>query len=119
LNEGDNELPDLLPEREKHRPLWVRVLCVAGAVALFAAGVVGWLTPVVTGIPFYIGGVVLLAVASERARVWVNGMERRFPRGLRLKLRQGMRRIPIKSIQNMAASPPERGAREEKVQGGV
>jgi hypothetical protein len=60
-------------------PLWKRVLCVIGAVILFALGIVGWLIPVVTGIPFYALGLVLLGISSQRVREWINHAERRLP----------------------------------------
>lgn len=89
---SDLELPDLLPPRPP-KPIWTRTLYVAGAVVCFALGVVGWLIPVVTGVPFYIAGLVLLAAASERARGWINHAERRkLPLSWRLKFRAALER---------------------------
>ena len=85
------ELPDLLPSRVK-RALWVRALCVAGAVVCFALGVVGWLIPVVTGLPFYAIGLLLLGMASGRVARWINRMDRRLPLAVRIKLRKWTRR---------------------------
>ena len=119
MSEDEHDLPDLLPVRKRKHPLAVRVLCIAGAAVLFVLGIVFWLVPVITGIPFYIAAAVLLAVGSERARGWVNSLERKLPRRFRLKLRRGMRKIPIKAIQDMAGPPPAREQREEKVPGGV
>jgi hypothetical protein len=118
MTEGEEELPDLLPARKKERSLAFRVLCIVGAIVLFVLGIVFWLVPVITGIPFYIAAAVLLAVASERARGWVNSLERKLPRGFRIKLRRGMRKIPIRSIQDMAASTPAREEQKEKVPSG-
>jgi uncharacterized membrane protein YbaN (DUF454 family) len=70
----------------------VRVVLVAGALACFVAGVVGWLIPVVTGLPFYAAGLVLLGMASERLRAWINRGERRLPGSLRRGLRTFARR---------------------------
>ena len=89
------ELPDLLPTLVK-RPLWVRALCVAGAVVCFVLGVIGWLIPLVTGLPFYAAGLLLLGMASSRVAQWVNRMDRRLPFGVRVKLRKWTRRRPAK-----------------------
>jgi hypothetical protein len=121
VSEHKSDLPDLLPERAKRRPLWLRILCVAGAIVLFVAGIVGWLVPVVTGIPFYVGGVILLAVASERVREWVNRLERGFPHRLRLKLRQWVEKLRGKKSGSPDSKPHDsaRETREDKVRGGV
>jgi uncharacterized membrane protein YbaN (DUF454 family) len=70
------------------------VLCVIGAVILFALGIVGWLIPVVTGIPFYALGLVLLGMSSQRVREWINHAERRLPIHWRRRLRATLRRLP-------------------------
>jgi hypothetical protein len=88
----NRELPDLLPVDGRHRPLWLRLLCLAGALVCLALGVVGWLVPVVTGIPFYAAAAVLLAIASDRARLSINALERRFPYRVRVLLRNWLGR---------------------------
>lgn len=90
--DGFDELPDLIDRRVHPRPVWVRVLALAGAIACFALGMVGWLIPVITGLPFYAVGLVLLAVASDRVGSWINRLERRLPRALRLRLRAAFHR---------------------------
>jgi uncharacterized membrane protein YbaN (DUF454 family) len=92
----DTETPDLLPdllrcERTDHSLGW-RALWIAGAVLCFAAGVVGWLVPVITGVPFYIAGLVLLAKAVPPVGHKVNAWERRLPLKWRLVLRPKYRR---------------------------
>ena len=87
----DRDPPDLLRELEHHRPFWVRVLCFAGAGVFFVLGIVGWLIPVLTGIPFYVAGLALLALASDSARHLINRLERRLPRRLRWAVRRGVR----------------------------
>jgi Flp pilus assembly protein TadB len=94
-------LPDLLKKTARRRPLWQRVLLVAGAVLAFLAGIVGWLIPAVTGLPFYVVGFVLLAMASTRVRLWINRVERRLPHRWRQRLRNGVRKIPSKKLQAM------------------
>lgn len=83
---GDS-LPDLIPRRPGEA-FWRRLWCLTGAVACFALGVVFWLIPVVTGIPFYVAGLLLLGMASERARQWINRLERRLPLAWRRRLRR-------------------------------
>ena len=62
-------------------------MAAAGCIVL---GIVGWLVPVVTGLPFYAAALVLLAVASERVRGWINRLERRLPRAVRRALRRAV-----------------------------
>lgn len=101
-----SDLPDLLPVHHR-RPLWVRLLCLLGALVCLVLGVVGWLIPVVTGIPFYAAAIVLLAVASDRARGWVNGLERRLPHNTRVAMRRWLARIPLlhRHITSEAPAP--------------
>jgi len=84
------QLPDLLEPHPRRRSTWSRALRLAGAVVFFLLGVVGWLLPVVTGIPFYVIALLLLASASDRARQWVNDAERRLPDRWRLVIRQAL-----------------------------
>ncbi len=85
-----SDLPDLLERHGTPRPLWLRVLCVVGAVFFFLLGFVGWLVPVVTGIPFYVVALMLLGMASDRVREWINRLERKFPHRLRVALRRAL-----------------------------
>jgi len=86
-------LPDLLPSGHP-RALWLRILFGAGAVVCLALGVIGWLIPLVTGIPFYLAALGLLAAASDRARQVINALEARLPHHRRLALRRWLRRSP-------------------------
>ena len=90
------ELPDLL-STDITRPLWMRALCIAGALVFFVLGVIGWLIPLVTGLPFYAIGLILLGMASSRAARWVNRLDRRLPYAVRVKLREWTRRTTKKS----------------------
>ena len=87
-----SDLPDLLEHDHKPRPRWIKALCLIGAVLLFALGVVGWLIPLVTGIPFYVAGLFLLSIGSDRAREWINRLERKLPHRWRVALRRVMRK---------------------------
>jgi hypothetical protein len=108
----DGDPPDLLREPEHHRSFWVRVLCFVGAGVLFVLGIVGWLIPVLTGIPFYVAGLALLALASDRARHVINRLERRLPRRLRWSLRRGLAHIPSEWLRRLVniPTPEECGA---------
>ena len=88
---GPPELPDLLPPLV-NRPLWVRALCVAGALLCFGLGIIGWLIPVVTGLPFYAIGLLLLGMSSGRVAGWINRLDRRLPLRIRVGLRKWTRR---------------------------
>ena len=93
-----SDLPDLL-RLGGHRPLWLRVVGLAGALVFFALGVVGWLIPVITGLPFYAVGLVLLALSSDRAGSVVNHLERRLSRGTRLAIRRALARITTPRVR--------------------
>ena len=88
-----HDLPDLIEPQPTRRPLWFKLLCVAGAAVMFALGVVGWLLPVVTGVPFYVLGLVLLGMASDRVRRWINRAERRLPHRAGRALRDALARL--------------------------
>jgi hypothetical protein len=105
LGDPDRDPPDLLREPEHHRPVWVRVLCFAGASIFFVLGIIGWLIPVLTGIPFYVAGLALLALASDRARHLINRLERRLARRLRWALRRGLAGIPSKRFRRLVNIP--------------
>lgn len=101
----ERDPPDLLLEPGHHRPLWLRVIFAAGAVLFFLLGVVGWLIPVLTGVPFYVAGLVLLALASDRAREWINRLERMVPRRMRWGLRRGLDKIPSARLRRFVNIP--------------
>lgn len=84
------DLPDLLSERDNGYPAWKRTALFAVGSACMVLGVIGWLVPVVTGIPFYVAGIVLLGLASVRAARAINRLERRLPLRARLVLRRAL-----------------------------
>jgi len=106
----DLDPPDLLREPEHHRPLWMRVLCFAGAGIFFVLGLVGWLIPVLTGIPFYVAALALLALASDGARHLINRLERRLPRRLRWALRRGLAGVPSDWLRRLVNIPEPDGS---------
>jgi hypothetical protein len=102
----ETEFPPLLRLRAQDRPLAIRILLVLAAVVSFVAGVFGWLIPVVTGIPFYVLGLILLAMASPGAGRWINRQEARLTPRWRRRLRQGLAKIPFRGIRkNLRTSP--------------
>jgi hypothetical protein len=64
-------LPDLLREQDGRHPFWLRLVFLGAAVVCLVLGVVGWLIPVITGIPFYAAGLVFLGLASDRVRRFI------------------------------------------------
>ena len=112
----EEELEDFLRKREEKRSVGGRVLFLAGAGLCFLLGIVFWLIPVVTGVPFYILGLILLAGASERVRNLLNRGERRFPRRFRLRLREWMRKH-APGHRKAEHRPPAEGAGRGEVPG--
>ncbi len=98
------DLPDLF-RPGGHRPLWLRLLCFLAALVFFVLGIVGWLIPVLTGMPFYAAALVLLALSSDRVGDWINRMERRLPRRMRLGIRRVLTRITTPWIRRLLRLP--------------
>jgi hypothetical protein len=86
-----------------------RILYLGGAILAFAAGIAGWLVPIVTGIPFLIAGVVLVAMASRRSARVVNAVERRLPHSWRRALRRGARKVPIRRLREAVQTGDDAG----------
>jgi hypothetical protein len=59
-----------------------------GGLFFLGLGVVFWLLPVVTGIPFYVIALFLLAGVAPPARHFVNWLDRKLPRRVRELLRK-------------------------------
>ena len=102
-----SELPDLLREQDGRHPLWLRVVFLVAALVCFVAGVVGWLIPVMTGIPFYAAGLVFLGLASDRTRRFINRMERRLSEHTRRKIRRLIAKIPGRWVRGLVHIPDE------------
>lgn len=79
-----------------------------GAGVCFLLAVVGWLIPVVTGLPFLVAGLILLSIASPRVHGWINRFERRLPLRWRHVLRRGLDKIPIEKLRRGIRQPGER-----------
>lgn len=91
-DEPEPPLPDLVRVEPRERSPVARIGLLVLALLLFVLAIVGWLVPVVTGIPFWIAGFLVLAMASRRAARWINRTEAKLPRRLRLLLRPKLRR---------------------------
>jgi hypothetical protein len=85
-------IPDLLGDPHGEHPMLRRVLWGLGAAGCFVLGVVGWLVPIITGIPFYMLGIVLAAKAVPPFGHWINRKERSWTLKWRLLLRPRLRK---------------------------
>jgi hypothetical protein len=99
-----NEFPPLLRIARGRKPFWKRVLLIGGAVLCFIAGIFGWLIPIVTGVPFYVAGLVLLGMASPRVLQWINRTEAKLSPTWRRRLRQGLKKIPFRKVREAVRS---------------
>jgi hypothetical protein len=106
---SSSPLPDLLREQDGRHPFWLRMIFLAVALVCLAAGVVGWLIPVVTGIPFYAAGFVFLGLASDRTRRLINRLERRLAERSRRKIRRLIAKVPGAWVRNLVHIPDEIG----------
>lgn len=104
-----SKIPDLLPERSEKRAPWKRVALLVAAAVFFVVGTVGWIVPIVAGFPFYIASLVLLAMASDRMRKWINALDRKLSDRWRLKIRKAVRKLPSRKLR-AAVKMPEPGA---------
>jgi hypothetical protein len=100
-------LPDLLRDQRGRHPFWLRIVFLAAALVCFVGGVVGWLIPVVTGIPFYAAGLVFLGLASDRTRRLINRLERRLAESTRRKIRRFIARMPGRWVRGLVYIPDE------------
>ena len=100
-------LPDLLREQDGRHPFWLRVIFLAAALACLAAGVVGWLIPIVSGIPFYAAGLVFLGLASDRTRRFINRLERRLAERTRRKVRRLLAKVSGAWLRRLVHIPDE------------
>ena len=102
-----SRLPDLLREHEGQRPLWRRLVYVLAALGCVAAGIAGWLIPVMTGLPFYAAALVFLGLASDRVRRGINRLERRLAESSRQRLRRMLAKVPGRWVRRLIHIPDE------------
>jgi hypothetical protein len=98
-------LPDLLRAQDGRHPFWLRIVFLVAALICFVAGVVGWLIPVMTGIPFYAAGLVFLGLASDRTRRFINRMEQRLSENTRRRIRRVIAKVPGRWVRSLVNIP--------------
>jgi hypothetical protein len=59
----------------------------------------------VTGLPFWVAGLVLLALSSRVAVRVLNGGERRLPERWRLGLRRALAKVPVRRVRKAVRLP--------------
>lgn len=92
MTSDDKEFGPFLDEdRPMGHPV-LRVLYLLAGLLCMVLGVVGWLVPIITGIPFYVLGAWLLGLSSRRARHGINALETKLPHGVRVRLRKWFQR---------------------------
>jgi hypothetical protein len=98
-------LPDLLREPDGRHPFWLRVVFLAAALVCLVLGIVGWLIPVMTGIPFYAASLIFLGLASDRTRRFINRMEHRLSENTRRRIRHVIAKIPGRWVRDLVNIP--------------
>lgn len=102
MDNDSDQLGDLFAPTTTRRGLIMRMSLFVFGGLLVVYGIIGVILPVLPGFPFLLIGMPLMAASSERARGWMNMLDRRFPLTLRLLLRR------------MRLEPPPRNANEEE-----
>ncbi|MBL9148746.1 MAG: hypothetical protein JNM94_08640 [Phycisphaerae bacterium] len=106
---------DLLPPQAHSLSLFKRVLYLVIATVLILVGIVLWLMPVLTGVPFWMAGLVFLARTSERCRNAVNWVDRKMPTRVRRALRWARAKFGVAQVplEGPPLIPPVRTDGEE------
>ncbi len=86
IQEND-DLSELIPEEKNDSGLLKKCILVIGGLGLIVLGIIGWILPVLIGVPFVIGGLAMLSVAFKPLRKWVNAWDAKLPRKWRLLIR--------------------------------
>ncbi len=92
-NSDEQPLGALIPETWVSKSLFKRLLSLIAAIILLALGLLGWLIPVITGVPFLVGAVVAIAMTSHRVCRWINALDRHLPPRIRRGLRYFQRGV--------------------------
>jgi len=66
---------------------------------LLLLGIIGWLVPIVTGVPFLVASLAAVAMVSRRVCRWINIIDRKLP----YRVRKGLRRCQS-GVQRMRAA---------------
>jgi hypothetical protein len=99
---------DLFNEDPPLRRPWQQAGLLLLASLLFLVGIIGWLVPVVSGVPFHLGGLFLVGAVSPAAAKRMNVLERRLPDRLRKILRPRRLRSFLARRRAGAAERPQR-----------
>src|ERR1700704_2358025 len=105
MTSPSSPLPDLLREQDGRHPFWLRLVFLGAALVCLVLGVVGWLIPVITGIPFYAAGLVFLGLASDRTRRFINRMEHKFSENTQRRIRRVIGKVPGQWVRNLVNIP--------------
>jgi len=68
---------DLMTQPAPERPLWQRVVLPFAGLILLALGLIGWLLPVIPGLPLAIVGAPFVLCFDRRAEQWGRDRMRR------------------------------------------
>ncbi|CAG0985687.1 Inner membrane protein YbaN [Planctomycetaceae bacterium] len=99
-----DQLGDLFAPTTSRHGLIVRVALFVVGGLLVIYGILGVILPVLPGFPFLLIGMPLMAASSERARGWMNSLDRKFPLTMRLLLRRmKLERPPLNAGENERA----------------
>lgn len=85
-------LPDLIETGGPQRSLIHRAALLTLSLACFVLGVICWLIPVLSGIPFYVASIAFLGMSNRRVGRWINYHEARVPHRYRVRTRRLLRR---------------------------
>jgi hypothetical protein len=105
---SDVSLPDLIATDGPRPGVIKRTALFALAFVFFVLGVIFWLLPIATGVPFYIASLATLGIASRRVARWINRQETRLPLRWRFRIRKMLRRPHEPTSTN--AGRPSTGA---------
>ena len=86
--EVEEDLPELLPASNNRAGFIRKCVSVVCGLVLLILGLLGILLPGIPGTPFFLLGLAMVSVASDRLRRWINYRDTRLSRKWRLFLRK-------------------------------
>ncbi len=99
---------ELLPARVATVSMTRRLVLIVAGIVLIILGIIGWLLPVMTGVPFWVAGLICLSQASERCRRLINFGDSKLPGRVRGVLRWARDKTGLhkRSSPEASAEPP-------------